>query len=94
MEANNAAAMRKALNVVLDALTTISAHEDDIEFVRTWIDLCEKTIKAALAKPLRNCDVGTAEEQEKRFENFTAKHWHLGKTEFQWGQMPYESEAK
>ena len=30
--------------------------------------------KAALAKPPRNCDVGTAEEQEKRFNSFCKTH--------------------
>ena len=38
-------------------------------------------IKQALAEPLRNCDVGTAEEQVKRWEDFCAsKHigWKIG----------------
>lgn len=30
--------------------------------------------KSALAEPLRNCDIGTAEEQAKRFEEFCLKH--------------------
>ena len=58
--------------------------------------------KAALAEPLRNCDVGTAEEQAKRFEKFCkdnqtssgscseCKIWDCPRCELTWGQMPYE----
>ena len=37
---------------------------------------CEPVRKAkiALAKPVRNCDVGTADEQAERFEDFCLKH--------------------
>jgi len=64
----------------------------------------------AAAFRLRNCDVGTAEEQQQRFEHFCRKT-KLGRIEataycayecpckawdckFAWEQMPYESEAK
>ena len=50
---------------------------------------CDK-LDAALALPLLNCNVGTADEQQKRFDMFTEKHWHMGKTSLQWAQMPYE----
>lgn len=53
---SNVQKMREALNVVIDALATISAHEDDIEFVRTCVDMCEKTIKESISAPQRNCD--------------------------------------
>ena len=58
--------------------------------------------KAALAAPARNCDVGTAEEQSRRFCAFCrprlepcdgcpclegSRH---GRCEFGWAQMPYE----
>ena len=46
--------------------------------------------RAALAEPVRNCEVGTAEEQEKRYAMFVKKHWTLGKTALQWAQMPYK----
>lgn len=31
-------------------------------------------VNSVLAKPLRNCDVGNADEQAKRFEEFCLKH--------------------
>ena len=56
--------------------------------------------KAALADPIRNCDVGTAEEQLKRFNKFCfpikCSECQLHTDEdshdciFRWAQMPYE----
>ena len=66
-------------------------------------------IKAALAEPIRNCEVGTAQEQTARFAEFCKSHIHSdlprcagcpledipGGTGCAqaWGQMPYESEG-
>lgn len=59
--------------------------------------------KATLAEPIRNCDVGTAEEQSARFDAHCRRH--IGcftcplrekdggvpkHCEFAWSQMPYE----
>jgi hypothetical protein len=57
----------------------------------------------AYEEPLRNCDVGTAEEQEDRFADFCRKHectmncpikkkWsgHKPSCGILWSQMPYE----
>ena len=58
----------------------------------------------AIAVPPRNCDVGTAEEQGKRFKKFCSEHqapWHgctdcpllmpiSEKCALLWAQMPYE----
>ena len=56
--------------------------------------------KAALAEPIRNCDVGTAEEQMKRFNKFCShiecSECQLNKDDYlytcmlRWAQMPYE----
>lgn len=59
--------------------------------------------KAALSEPIRNCDVGTAEEQEKRFvalcnkqhdDCFMCPVQNNMKSQcdckFVWAQMPYE----
>ena len=60
---------------------------------------CEalRVAKAALSAPPRNCDVGTAEEQNNRFKRFCDSKsigycWGRGcrKCMAQWGQMPYE----
>lgn len=52
--------------------------------------------------PLRNCDVGTAEEQERRYDNYCHAHINQenccdecpisaakAQCEFAWAQMPY-----
>ena len=62
-------------------------------------------IDAALALPRRQCDVGTAEEQEDRFDAFCKRHVGMCKEcpirpayghycHLAWGQMPYEAERK
>lgn len=55
-------------------------------------------IDAALAEPVRNCEVGTAEEQYERFRDMCfktnceglVKHNILSEYAFKWSQMPYE----
>ena len=59
--------------------------------------------KAALAEPIRNCDVGTAEEQVERHKrlcesmsHITKDCWVVGcrKCIAVWAQMPYEEVEK
>jgi hypothetical protein len=58
-------------------------------------------IDAALAKPLRNCDIGTAKEQYERFRDMCfktncealVKYNTLSEYAFEWAQTPYESEV-
>jgi hypothetical protein len=38
--------------------------------------------KAALAEPLKNCEVGTVEEQTERFRKFCFAHTHKNGTDF------------
>lgn len=59
-------------------------------------------IDTALAAPMRNCDVGTAEEQKERFEEFcddekgdrqhcrNCRLCNALDCELAWAQMPYE----
>lgn len=63
---------------------------------------------AALAKPPRNCGIGSPDEQERRFKEFCAAYWSINNVdsecaecpltingaecEFAWAQMPYESQ--
>lgn len=63
-----------------------------------------RAISQALGAPLRNCDVGTAEEQSRRFHEFCVKHAHDGcpkcpahqavnkstRCPIVWGQLHYE----
>ncbi len=79
-------------------------------FLKAQSGGCEEMAKAldkaksALAEPLRNCDIGTAEEQYERFKRlcyrFTrcencpiwrGSRWVVGsKCYAYWAQMPYE----
>lgn len=70
----NGAAMREALEAALKTIrgvinSTISPRSN------TVFD-CRDKLSAALAKPPRQCDVGTAEEQSKRLDAFCASHGH------------------
>lgn len=90
MEANNMAATREALKMFVDAYSTTS-YTLCIENLRPAL----QKAKAALAKPPRQCDIGTAEEQRRRYDewrNHDKLRAALGKDEFEWAQMPYESE--
>lgn len=101
MEANNRA-MREACKVVIDAIETIYAHEDDAEFVRVWLDQTKKACEEALAAPPRNCDVGDTENQHARFVEFCRTNFcdkcplfsshGMSMCFAKWSQMPYEAE--
>ena len=69
-QVGNAAAMREALLEASIALSSATHHhltEDDAKE-------CLAVIESALSKPPRNCDVGTAEEQAKRFNSSCKTH--------------------
>ena len=57
----------------------------------------EDVINAALSAPPRNCDVGTAEEQDARFVKWRYSNplrAELGLDALAWAQMPYEEGGK
>ena len=68
--------------------------------VATTISVLADAIEHEKKKPVRNCDVGTAEEQMKRFNKFCfpikCSECQLYKDEYlytcilRWAQMPYE----
>ena len=95
----NAAAMREALQTIHDRVNSLDEHcgVDPVEI--------RDIARAALAKPQRNCDVGTVEEQEKRYEKFCDSHkrvdgsavcsprcplYKTPECSLAWAQMPYE----
>ena len=102
----NAAAMREALEAVKKSIDGIGASSldcDPVILMASLTQVCARLsarIDAALAKPPRNCDVGTAQEQTDRYETFCASvhpscvackaDEQYTKCEFVWGQMPYE----
>lgn len=75
METNNK--LREALVCAIQALD-IAARNTRGEtgmVVGSCYSVAARKCRAALAEPVRNCDVGTAEEQEKRFHDFCrARH--------------------
>ena len=105
----NAAAMREALEEMATELEDL-ASRDGIRapaYSSIFSIYAEKSRKA-LAAPPRNCDVGTAEEQDARLWSYCAET-RCGDTlcrngncsledirmcALRWAQMPYESDAK
>lgn len=62
-----------------------------------YLNQIEEWAKAALAEPIRNCEVGTAEEQERRWDEVCNKFQFMMdcrkscyRCAFVWAQMPYE----
>ena len=100
---SNTAKLREALLRANGVLIEAAHHN----LTEEYINECLALIHAALAAPPRNCDVGTAEEQYARYEDFCCKHykWNCSSgtclqcpfseptCKFSWAQLPYESEA-
>lgn len=57
-----------------DVLISIATFEEGVKMDE--VDKIRSEIKSALAEPLRNCDVGTAEEQAARFYDFCDGYHH------------------
>lgn len=87
----NAAAMRDACVNIAGYAQTAKCHTED-GHVLGYLDQIEKWAKAALAAPSRQCDVGTAEEQVRRYKLFCENHSGWNKCEFFWAQTPYEAQ--
>lgn len=109
MQTNNK--MREVVKALLDALYDMGIDEETVaisaELANCHMNSSKvleiiRNAKAVLAEPVRNCDVGTAEEQSRRFCAFCrprlepcdgcpclegSRH---GRCEFVWAQMPYE----
>ena len=96
---SNAAKMREALEHIREYATVALSHTTDSHVIDAVHNM-DALAKSALAEPLRNCDVGTAEEQGARFRGFCDKHncerCPVGGDEYltncfsRWSQMPYE----
>ena len=96
METNNK--LREALTKILNLTNSL-----DENCAVDPVDICD-IARAALAEPVKNCDVGTAEEQRVRFEAWCEKQperYCKACTECQtqryaincfckWAQMPYK----
>jgi hypothetical protein len=100
--------LREALK---DAKRTLGRWREDLP-VSAWeeVDTTILEIQTALAEPLRNCDVGTAEEQYARFVDFCWRYRTVSVggnsscndcpikgrkvCQLAWAQMPYEKEGE
>ena len=96
----NAAKMREALSDACYAMFNfLKTQNGGYEEMAKALDKA----KAALAEPTRNCDVGTDEEQSRRYEELCDRHtcgsrcsasgcpmYEHDCSPFAWGQMPYE----
>ena len=96
----NAAKMRNALSDACYAMFNfLKTQNGGYEEMAKALDKA----KAALAVPPRNCDVGTDEEQSRRYEELCDRHtcgsrcsasgcpmYEHDCSPFAWGQMPYE----
>lgn len=101
----NAAALREA---IIKALTLIQVCDWPPGVSLDGVAEVVREIDSALDKPPRQCDVGTAEEQEERFKHFCASNYSAcdvdmeccrcplesekASCEFAWAQMPYTAE--
>ena len=107
LHAGNAAKMRDALQKC-DAL--LKRITNSALFIDASMGLTIDTINVgnaiteALSAPPRNCDVGTVEEQKKRFRDFCirskcdscpfSEECTLANCAICWSQMPYEEVNK
>jgi len=67
--------MQRVITDLSDILDTWSDHLPS--GLQDRVNSALEEADAALALPLRQCDVGTAEEQEVRFMRFCESHWDL-----------------
>lgn len=84
----NAAALRKALE---DTEELLEHFAKPGTVLHSAFFLHMRDNRAALAEPPRNCDIGTAEEQQERFREFCRRHNAAGECGIGWTQAecPY-----
>ena len=96
----NAAKMREALKNIAKYAKSAAWYTDDAHLLG-YLNQIERCAESAISAPPRNCDVGTAEEQEVRFTKFCGRQdckrtcpfgdeYDSYRCEFAWAQMPYE----
>ena len=104
----NAAAMREALEEILRYLELICKHAKPKGEQPTALFAAAETVRdmvvKALSAPARQCDVGTPEEQNARYEHYCFIHRTMERCcqdcpikdepccELAWAQTPYEAQ--
>ena len=87
MKASNVKAMREAL---IKAITMLAFCEWPDGTNMEGVEEVMRDIDSALDAPPRNCDVGTAKEQEVRFKSFCESHWDLNKPDSECAGCPLD----
>ena len=101
METNNK--LREACANIAEYARSAMCHTTDTH-VLGYLNQIEGWANAALAEPVKNCEVGTAEEQSERFDKFCHANINTQRCcgdcpafrttrddcELIWAQMPYE----
>ena len=106
MESN----FRKMHSALAEAyMVLVKAHMDECPIPEDVLVHVITTLESALAIKPRNCDVGTAEEQQRRFRMFCGRMHPCHKCPISkirvpndvetpcgmiWAQMPYEAEEE
>ena len=106
METNNK--LREALKLCLRGMCGYCRMDAEARGMTTeCVNGCKVMLdaKAALAEPVKNCEVGTAEEQSERFDKFCHANINTQRCcgdcpafrttrddcELVWAQLPYEA---
>ena len=104
-------ALKKTQSVIATCMEILNKIPDGCDYdglvdevADELCDLRDSHVKAALSAPPRNCDVGTAEEQARRYEELCDSHtcgsicsgsgcplYDYDCSPFAWAQMPYEA---
>lgn len=100
METNNK--LREACANIAEYARSAMCHTEDAH-VLGYLNQIEGWAKAALAEPVKNCEVGTVAEQAKRFEEYCesevckrkrcksrAKVLCIERCALEWAQKPYK----
>ena len=101
----NAAKMREALENIAEYAKAAECHTEDAHLLG-YLNQISMWAEDAISAPPRNCDVGTPEEQHRRFMKWCGKHGIDGDMDvacaypdmcctlcaLRWAQMPYEGE--
>ena len=86
--------MREALENIARYAETARCHTDDVHIL-SFLGEIEGWARSALSAPARQCDVGTPEEQEKRYKLKREVYHTLTLTNaLAWAQTPYAEERK
>lgn len=100
MQTNNK--LREALKQISEMSDRWYYGVDTSKSSEDVVVACGQLAEAALAEPVKNCEVGTAGDMVRRYNHFCATHRsserccddcpaaNKAPCEFEWTQMPYE----